>query len=386
MFKLDSYRAAIAHKTEIRESNRGTYTVFDYVVALKDTFDSLEAQNARGIAFDNATGEVISLPFEKFHNFGECPGWLESDIDLSKPHDILEKLDGSCIRTVPDSSEVGFHLGTRAGITDVSKAAEKLLFEDMTPELRQSYVDFIRRFVKDGFTIVFEYVAPTNRIVLYYDKPQLILTAVRNNLTGIYMLYEFMVERANMYGIPVVQRIASQHSSITDLADHVKDLIGSEGVVVRFHDGKMVKMKSIEYVRNHKALDGLRHEKDVLKLIVSGTLDDVLPLVSEEIRDRLVQYRDDVLKNIITYSTQLEQAFSEIPLHIKEDRRAYAIRVTREYERPAFFFQMLDGKSNIVNTFVDKNLNTQTQVDSIRDIIGSKSWYQYGAKINTGDA
>jgi RNA ligase len=210
---LNDFRAKIAHKTEIRESNRGTYTVFDYVVALKDTFDSYEARQARGIAFDNATGKVISRPYDKFHNFNECDGWRAEDIDLSQPHDILEKLDGSMIRTIVDDSPLGFHFGTRAGVTDVSKAAWDFFMNGMSDELKGNYLRYIQRKVKDGFTVIFEYVAPTNRIVIYYDRPQLILTAVRSNTMGIYQMYTFMVEDAKTYGIPVVQRVASEHST-----------------------------------------------------------------------------------------------------------------------------------------------------------------------------
>ena len=405
MFKLDEYRAAIAHKTEIRESNRGTYTVFDYVVALKDTFDSHEARNARGIAFDNATGEVISLPYCKFHNFNECDGWREEDIDLSRPHDILDKLDGSMIRTIPDSTNnCGFHFGTRAGITDVSKKAEKFLFEKMDPELMGRYINFIRDFMKIGYTVVFEFCAPDNQIVVHYPEPRLILTALRQNNTGMYVIYQFMVEHAKRYGIEVVQLVASEHSTITDLADRVKDFIGSEGVVVRFYNGKMIKMKGLDYVQKHKALDGLRWEKDVLQLIFAGTLDDVLPLVDDAVRDRLVAFRDDVLRNVGESTLALCNLFEQMKLDCRlengeTDRKRYREEAMK-HKRADILMALLGPKtmpkhgnwkpfSMITYIVGDKynisSLRTQETVDDIRDIIGAKSWYEYGATINTGD-
>ena len=40
----------------------------------------------------------------------------------------------------------------------------------------------------------------------------------------------------------------------------------------------------------------------------------------------------------------------------------------------------------IVGTkYIIGSLRTQETVDQIRDIIGPKTWYEYGAKINTGD-
>jgi RNA ligase len=397
---LNDFRAKIAHKTEIRESNRGTYTVFDYVVALKDTFDSYEAREARGIAFDNTTGKVISRPYAKFHNFNECDGWRAEDIDLSQPHDILEKLDGSMIRTIEDDSPLGFHFGTRAGVTDVSKQAWDYFVHGMTEELKGNYIRYIQHKVKDGFTVIFEYVAPTNQIVISYDRPQLILTAVRSNSMGIYQMYTFMVEDAKTYGIPVVQRVASEHSSIVDLADHVKDFIGAEGVVVRFADGHMVKMKGLDYVQKHKALDGLRWEKDVLVLIFNGQLDDVLPLVTDDVRSRLEQYRDDVLSNVKKFDAEIRAVADQLKAQYGDDRKAYREEAMK-HKRSDILMALLGPKQLpkhgnwvpfdlyvyiVGNKYNISCLRTQETVDEIRDIIGPNTWYEYGAKINTGDA
>lgn len=402
MFRLEEYRAAVSHKTEIRESNRGAYTVFDYVVALKDTFDSPEARNARGIAFDNVTGEIISLPYDKFHNYNECEGWLESDIDLSKSHDILEKLDGSMIRTIRDDSDLGFHFGTRAGVTDVSKQAEKFLFDQMPEEQRSRYFGLIEEFVEQN-TLIFEYCAPTNQIVVFYPQPQLVLTAIRQNSSGLYMQYDSLVYFAGLYGVPVVQRVSSEHSSIGDLADRVKEFVGSEGVVVRFHDGKMVKMKGLDYVQKHRALEGLRWEKDVLTLIFNNQIDDVLPLVDDTTRARLVEYREDVLSNVRSFMSYIRDVSKNlVEKHSREgilDRKAYR-EGAMEHKRSDILMALIGPKQMpkhgnwqpfsvvdyIVGTkYIISSLRTQETVDDLRDIIGPKTWYAYGAKINVGD-
>lgn len=403
MFQLDQFRASIAHKTEIRESNRGDYTVFDYVVALKDTFDSLEARNARGIAFCNYTGNLVSLPYDKFHNFNECDGWRAEDIDLSQPHVILEKLDGSMIRTIRDRSELGFHFGTRAGVTDVSQQAEDFLFKQMDPALRERYVDFIHETLKGNMTAIFEYCAPSNRIVVFYAEPKLVLTAIRVNHSGEYIPYEYIVADAEKWGIPVVQPVATDHSSIGELSERVKDFVGVEGVVVRFRNGKMVKMKGLDYVRQHKALDGLRHEKDVLSLIFANQLDDILPLVSDEIRDRLVLYRDDVLMNVRKFMESITSLSNMLKQQCTTengelDRKAYR-EEAQKHKRADILMSLIGPKTmpkhgnwkpfSIVeyivgNKYIISSLRTQETVNDIRDIIGAKSWYDYG-RINVGE-
>jgi T4 RnlA family RNA ligase len=283
-------------------------------------------------------------------------------------------------------------------VTDVSKAAWDFFMNGMSDELKGNYLRYIQRKVKDGFTVIFEYIAPTNQIVIRYDRPQLILTAVRSNTMGIYQMYTFMVEDAKTYGIPVVQRVASEHSSIADLADHVKDFIGSEGVVVRFADGHMVKMKGLDYVQKHKALDGLRWEKDVLVLIFNGQLDDVLPLVGEDVRSRLVQYRDDVLSNVKVFDKSIRALADQLKAQYGNDRKTYREEAMK-HKRSDILMSLLGPKNRpenfkpfdlIVYIAGDKwnisCLRTQETVDEIRDIIGPKSWYEYGAVINTGDA
>jgi len=64
-----------------------------------NTFDSPEALECRGIAFDQS-GKVISRPLHKFFNVGEKE-WLSSD-SLMKRSDIsaiFDKIDGSMIAT-----------------------------------------------------------------------------------------------------------------------------------------------------------------------------------------------------------------------------------------------------------------------------------------------
>lgn len=61
--------------------------------------------------------------------------------------------------------------------------------------------------------------------------------------------------------------------------DLVKAMKGREGVIVRFADGHMVKIKAEEYVRIHKTKDLIRTDRNIADIIVNEQLDDVLPLL-----------------------------------------------------------------------------------------------------------
>ena len=109
------------------------YTVADYVFMSNDTFDELERHELRGLKFDNKTGEILARPFHKFFNIGEKEE--HANIDWSRPHVVMPKLDGSMIHAALVNNEV--RLMTRMGITEHSIRAERHL----TDVLKK---DFIR--------------------------------------------------------------------------------------------------------------------------------------------------------------------------------------------------------------------------------------------------
>lgn len=371
MFTLSSYRKAIEHKSEIREAVREEFTVFDYMVSLKDTFDSDEARNARGIIFSNETEEIISLPYDKFHNLGECPGWMESDINMMDSHVVLEKLDGSMIRSIP-MKDGSYRLGTRAGITDVSIKTEKYL--KLVEDSSMQYQEFILSCITNEYTCIFEYCAPDNQIVIYYQEPQLILTGIRSNINGKYIKYDIMSSMARINKIPCVKQIANETTTISELAEIVKPWPVDEGVVVRFESGKMIKIKALDYVLKHKALDGLRFEKDVIRIIIDNKIDDVLSIVDEKMKIRLEDYQNYIIKNVMEYNFFVEKLYSEIKERTT-DRKEFALEASK-FSRSNLLFLKYSDRYDL-NAVILKNCGSQTDVNSMRDIIGNKTFYEF---------
>ena len=129
---LNDVRAAIEPYDEFRIMEKDWYTVVNYVVSKEDTFLPLAhapgedysawlRRECRGLIFDEY-GNLISRPYHKFFNVGEKAETQSNKIDLTQPHVILEKLDGSMIRPIP-TPDGSFRLATQAGITDVAMNA-----------------------------------------------------------------------------------------------------------------------------------------------------------------------------------------------------------------------------------------------------------------------
>lgn len=167
-------------------ADKGDYTVINYAVSMIDTFDmsgpddlgGAIRRECRGLIFDKE-GKLISRPFHKFFNVNERPETQSNMIDISKPHMIMEKMDGSMIRPVPINGEIRF--GTKMGITEVAMQVEEFVAKNT------KYKDFAKWCVENGLTPLFEWTSPNNQIVLPYENDQLTLLAVRHNITGEYL-------------------------------------------------------------------------------------------------------------------------------------------------------------------------------------------------------
>jgi len=384
MFTLSEALEAIKGKSEFSVNVREFGTVIDYNVSMKDTFigntprETTILQNLRGVCF-GIDGKIVRLPYHKFHNLNENEAYAAANFDFNKPHIVLEKLDGSMIAPIifPDGH---WEFGTRAGVTDVAKKATAFM-ERMAvdaPEKHWQYMTFVNVALSMNWTPIFEYCARDQRIVIDYPETKLILTALRCMETGKYQPVSLSrgaslpMTSCAWDRIGAVREVYSSNSTIAELASVVKDLKGEEGVVVRFDDGRFVKIKAADYVLKHRALDGLKFEKDVLKLILENGIDDVIPLVTPEMVVRLETYQASVLEAIRFADEMVGKIFASLVEESGGDRKAFAAEaVTTSCSN--LLFAKFGGKDGSVASHVRKHCSTQTDVDSVRNYIG-KSW------------
>jgi len=269
--------------------DKGDYQVIDYVYQDQHTFDNPDLMECRGIKFD-ADGFILARPFRKFFNYGE----RGADMPAHRPHVITEKLDGSMIHPVLLTHRKFFYLHTRKGLTDVSRKAERFVLS-----ANVDYRQFCKMCLLSGWTPIFEYTSPNNRIVLRYEEDDMRLLAMRNTMTGEHRTQADMRAIAEAYQIPVARTY--QWDLTGDLAGfvkHTRELQDAEGFVVYFDDGYMVKIKAEDYVLKHRALDDLGSKKKVVALCTQGFMDDVLPILSEADASELIAFHDELQHEI----------------------------------------------------------------------------------------
>ena len=367
----------IADRPEFKVTDKGWYSAINYMVAYDDSFDCPVRAECRGLIFDKS-GKLISRPYHKFFNVGEKSYTSVDSLDLSMPHVVLDKLDGSMIRPIP--CDTGFRLGTKAGVTDVAMNAEVFIAD------KPNYSEFIEYLLMIGATPIFEWVSRKNRIVVDYDKDDLILTAIRYNTTGRYVNYETTYDLATRYNIPIVRAWGKSYCREGNVAGFVESIRewsdDAEGIIIRFDDGRMLKVKTADYVLRHKCKESIRLEKNVLSVILNDSLDDLLPLLdsSPSDRDRIVEFANDFNLAIFnfcdTVSNLFEEGYAKYP-----ESRDFAVKYVKNVDPKyaPFLYKMLkSGNSNscrdIVTEYLKKNINTKNKVNNVRWIFNDLSW------------
>jgi RNA ligase len=370
---------------EFRVFEKEWYTVVNYMVALEDTFPSVKVaggsakmreqralehtirRECRGLIFDKE-GNLISRPYHKFFNIGEKQEVLTNKVNLNEPHVILEKLDGSMIRPIPHKD--GFRLATKAGITDVAMNAEVFISD------KPKYADFINPLIKGGFTPIFEWCSRKNRIVIDYPEDELILTAVRSNTDGLYVSYSVMKEIAETEGIPVVKAIAGDDTDIQKVVDHIRKWDDGEGVVLRFDSGHMVKIKADDYVLRHRSKDAINQEKNVIEVILNDSVDDVVPLLTEDDAHRLRSFQTAFWMAVEDVATDIHDAYCLIK-NVEDQKKfaTVAVPTVPKHYQP-FMFKLRNGckvKDLIVDR-IGKSISSQTKVNENRWLWGDLKW------------
>ena len=378
---LNHIRDVLPHiegRDEFRVMQKDWYTVINYAVAFEDTF-SLDSEKShynmtirrecRGLIFDTATGQLISRPYHKFFNAGEKEETQLDKINLYEPHVVLEKLDGSMIRPIPTAD--GFHLATKAGITDVAMNAEVFIAD------KPHYAQFINKCIQKGITPIFEWCSRKNRIVIDYPKDSLVLTAIRLVDTGNYVSYKTMKQYAEAWIIPVVKAIAGDDTDIQKIVDHIRKWDDGEGVVVRFDTGHMVKVKADDYVLRHKTKAQVSQEKNIIQIILNDDVDDLVPLLTPDDVSRIQQFQTLFWKGVDKTTQELLELYSTGKnIESQKDFAVSFVQSVASNYKP-FMFNMRNGRpvKELLIEAISKSLKSATTVDTARWMWGN---YKYG--------
>jgi RNA ligase len=183
---IDDVLPHVEGRDEFNINDKGDFTVVNYAVAFEDTFAMADVNDmsgairreCRGLKF-YPSGKIAARPFHKFFNIGEREETQPHVLNFGVDHIVMTKEDGSFLHPIDINGKIRWC--TKAGITEVSTIAEKFISKNI------KYEKFARECVSAGLTPIFEYVGPYNKVVIDYAEENMILLAVRHNMTGEYM-------------------------------------------------------------------------------------------------------------------------------------------------------------------------------------------------------
>lgn len=246
------------------------FKIFNYRIGKYKDFKDYNAFECRGIAFNMLNGEPI-WGIHKFFNVDEVEDTSWENIK-NKKFDIYEKVDGSLIATYIFQGKI--YVKTNGSFySDQAIEAGNIIKNNQIIE------NAIRLLEANSIQAIFEYVAPENQIVLYYEEPDLVLIQGRNKVTGGYIPLDFLKQFLEQYGLYIS---CAKKTYIDDLQS-VYNMEGIEGFVIenQYNKREKYKIKTKWYLDRHRVLgDNELKWKEIVPLILNNKIDDVLSFLT----------------------------------------------------------------------------------------------------------
>eukprot|EP00562_Extubocellulus_spinifer_P012053 CAMPEP_0178544104 /NCGR_PEP_ID=MMETSP0697-20121206/2940_1 /TAXON_ID=265572 /ORGANISM="Extubocellulus spinifer, Strain CCMP396" /LENGTH=404 /DNA_ID=CAMNT_0020176601 /DNA_START=102 /DNA_END=1316 /DNA_ORIENTATION=+ len=389
---IDDVLPALEGRDEFVVAERDCYRrVINYKVAFSDTFaideddlmdnhgrmipKGIMRRECRGLIF-NDSGDLISRPFHKFFNVDERAETKTSNIDISLPHVVMEKLDGSMIRPLVLGGS-GLRFATKMGVTEISAQVDRW-FESLDQERRMTLETYLQKLLEGGWTPLFEFVSPENRIVIEYNITKLVLLALRNNLTGHYVMPDELNEQFTTPGglFDIVPQFGTVDGSFADYIERQRGKEGREGDVVRFADGHMLKIKNDWYFQAHKQKGKVLTKRHLLALIINNELDDALPGMDESALARAKKVEADFLVAFRAKVAEMESVSERALEEANGDRKRLATevmpRMGLDRTERKFVFGAAAGKViyDMVMDHVKASLDSPTKYSELAEFLG----------------
>ncbi len=218
-------------------SHRNGYISFDYddnmIFPEIESWEDSLIRECRGLIISSQTGKVLARRFHKFFNINEKNESSMHSIDFDNAI-VYEKLDGSLTSPILLDNDDIIWTTRRNRIYDVEKFISTTEY---------NYNTFVKEYLKKNITPLFEWCHDIHAVgVLCYPKKQLVLLALRDNITG-----EYYDVRNLKCDIPVVEQL--KYDDIMMLIEDIKLSKNREGVVIHTKDNNMYKLKSTWYVQ-----------------------------------------------------------------------------------------------------------------------------------------
>ena len=315
-------------------------SIFNYRLAQYNDFvnplpnkPNINAYEMRGLTFVfNTDGTLYKrfLLLEKFFNINQVPESMYSIIKDYKIKFVNDKEDGSIATfiklpngSILGKSKMGFDNDQAIGITSIYKS---------NPDIR----NFVEWCLNNDIVPIFEYVAPTNRVVLKYSKEELILLRMRNNNTGKHINIK---DHFDKLGSIKISPFKDDFKSLDSLMELTATEVDKEGYVIQAEDKNgrdfFFKLKTPWYCDRHSIYTTDIYKENILiKLILDDKIDDVLGQIPEDdpARERINKIISIIKKTISDESDAIDRLYK---IYIEmNDKKSFALKYHKNKDFP----------------------------------------------------
>jgi len=342
-------------------------SIFNYRLASYNDFinpidnKDINAKELRGLTYifnkDNSLYKKF-LMFPKFWNINQVSETQYNILKDLKIKYINTKEDGSLI------SFIGLPNGriipkTKAGL-DNEQVLDVIDIYNKNERLRE----FVKYCIDNDLSPLFEYVSFKNKIVLNYDKTDLILLKIRNNING-----EFIdLSEVNTEGITIVK--TEPIISLEELMNKIDNATGIEGVVITFDNDYMVKYKSLEYVALHRLIDYINREDYIISSILNESIDDVISKLNKNTNLERINYIKRINTIVIEYYSQRIKDVNNLVSQYNGSVKDFSIKYLKN-ENFHLALLVIKGE-NVFNVVKNHILKNTSQLKKAKNFIIDK--------------
>lgn len=294
-----------------------------------------QTMSSRGLILDltyaknNNIIYILAKPFEKFFNYGENLDY-EKDIDFNEIESVMEKMDGSLGISYIINGELRF--ATRGSFTSEQALKATEIWKNKYSDANRKYM---RIFTENHPTFLVEIIYPENRIVVDYNgEEKLVLLGIMSDEKDVD--FHIVKQVGDYFRLPVVPQYEFTLEKMLEMKKSIS--ANEEGWILRFKNGKRLKIKGDEYIGVHRIIHGLSI-KAKYKAWSEDNLQDFIRQLPEEFRPELEEFGREVdnIYTIIHNTTELLYRVFKV-----SDRKEYALKVNqyipKEYRK--FMFEI----------------------------------------------
>ena len=290
---------------------------------------------------------ILARPMNRFFNHGQGAASL---VNMESPETrFFEKMDGTlCIlywdpdlkkwcvatRSVPDADLPMDGFGQQT-FSDLFWKAFKLNGGD------KSVLDYS----KGVHTFCFELCTPDNQVVVRYNNYRVYLLSVRE-IEGTEISTEDWAHEMGVHAVPTYR-----FGNVSELLKFVSSRppLSFEGIVVCDKDYNRVKVKNAGYLAYNKIKDAIaKSPRAVLEVILLGTDDDVMPLVSERMQGIILSTKEGLRSLLVTLDEEYTRLYDS-------DRKTFALRVQEGSGQLGPHMARWGGKCQSARGWIDMN-------------------------------